>query len=555
MEQVQKTRERPDAPRPNHTGIPGRMKRDFEGRSGLSFNDVRVHYNSGGPARLGALAYTRGTQVYLGPGQERYLPHELGHVVQQKIRPVPATRRGGGVPINDDPALEAEADRWSAGAAPGGGTVQMFRGQDVVQCAGGGGAGETRLKELYEYVVSQMPELTAWNRLSFCEDRSITGKIFGRITLKDIVRAAKNFKQEKTPRAWSELKRIIMVTSTVSVEKFRELWGDRGVGLYRPLQTLREQSIRVDQTVEAMAASQERTGEYSGLPEYISAAKEMVDRAVTRLESSETYYDAYFDPKKHWRGKPPSPGVRVLASNTIQPPALAKTTDAPPITEDQWDPEVGFSQGRQILLQWQNDGNTHAGLSEKWYGLQERRPGGHPEPQDLPQIEERIRLLPDSKAFFFPWLSGQRRKTVRYRYKRIYEGLKWLGEEPYLKVQFDPRKKYTYGMTYRDQGKETLIWLCGAFQRHPESAGKDSRPGVLIHELSHSFAGTQDHAYGNHIKNLSAGKAVENADTYEYAAEDAFKVSPGSTANAPPDLQGVGIAGPRLQNAAKQEDT
>lgn len=119
--------EGPEAKKPNLTGIPTQMKLDFEQRSGLSFDDVRVHYSSDKPARLGALAYTQGNEVYMGPGQERHLSHELGHVVQQKagrVRPTGWTR---GLPLNDQPELEREADR-----AP----VQCMAatgGQDVVQ--------------------------------------------------------------------------------------------------------------------------------------------------------------------------------------------------------------------------------------------------------------------------------------------------------------------------------------------------------------------------------------------------------------------------------------
>lgn len=43
------------------------MKLDFERRSGLSFDDVRVHYNSDKPARLGALAYTGGASLSAQP--------------------------------------------------------------------------------------------------------------------------------------------------------------------------------------------------------------------------------------------------------------------------------------------------------------------------------------------------------------------------------------------------------------------------------------------------------------------------------------------------------
>ena len=96
--------------KPNLTGIPTQMKLDFEQRSGLSFDDVRVHYNSDKPAQLQALAYTQGTQVYVGPGQERHLPHELGHVAQQKMGYVRITDTIGAMPFNLDSTLEYKAD-------------------------------------------------------------------------------------------------------------------------------------------------------------------------------------------------------------------------------------------------------------------------------------------------------------------------------------------------------------------------------------------------------------------------------------------------------------
>ena len=82
----QQAPQKAQANKTNLTGIPTQMKLDFEQRSGLSFDDVQVHYNSDKPAQLQALAYTQGTQIYVGPGQEQHLPHELGHVIQQKSR-------------------------------------------------------------------------------------------------------------------------------------------------------------------------------------------------------------------------------------------------------------------------------------------------------------------------------------------------------------------------------------------------------------------------------------------------------------------------------------
>lgn len=101
-------------PRANHTGIPDSMKQQFERSSGLAFDDVKVHYNSDKPSRLQALAYTQGSSVYLGPGQERHLPHELGHVVQQKQHRVKPTGNLQGMAVNTSPALEQEADAIAA---------------------------------------------------------------------------------------------------------------------------------------------------------------------------------------------------------------------------------------------------------------------------------------------------------------------------------------------------------------------------------------------------------------------------------------------------------
>lgn len=62
----------------NRIGIPAQLKERMEQHTRLSFDDVRLHYNSDKPAKLGAFAYTQGNQVEIGPGQERHLPHELG---------------------------------------------------------------------------------------------------------------------------------------------------------------------------------------------------------------------------------------------------------------------------------------------------------------------------------------------------------------------------------------------------------------------------------------------------------------------------------------------
>lgn len=100
-----------EAPPTNRTGLPDQLKAGVENLSGLSLDDVKVHYNSGKPAQLNALAYAQGTDIHVAPGQEQHLPHETWHIVQQKQgRVEPTMQMKVGVPVNDDPGLEHEAD-------------------------------------------------------------------------------------------------------------------------------------------------------------------------------------------------------------------------------------------------------------------------------------------------------------------------------------------------------------------------------------------------------------------------------------------------------------
>lgn len=100
----------------NETGMPDNLKAGIEDLSGFSMDDVRVHYNSDKPATVQALAYTQGTDIHVAPGQEKHLPHEAWHVAQQMAGRVEPTTEVGGMPVNDNAALEHEADVMGAKA-------------------------------------------------------------------------------------------------------------------------------------------------------------------------------------------------------------------------------------------------------------------------------------------------------------------------------------------------------------------------------------------------------------------------------------------------------
>ena len=113
----------------NNTGLPDTLKTGIESLSGVSMDSVQVHYNSSQPAQLNALASTQGTNIHIAPGQEQHLPHEAWHVVQQaQGRVKPTLQMKDGAPINDDPALEHEADTLGAQAALAGAARENVHG-------------------------------------------------------------------------------------------------------------------------------------------------------------------------------------------------------------------------------------------------------------------------------------------------------------------------------------------------------------------------------------------------------------------------------------------
>lgn len=103
--------------------LPDALRTRMEAALGADFSAVRIHV---GPqaAKLGAAAFTMGSDVYFAPGWyqpdtvrgQQLLGHELAHVIQQRAgrvrNPLP-----GELAVVTDRALEAEADRAGQRAA------------------------------------------------------------------------------------------------------------------------------------------------------------------------------------------------------------------------------------------------------------------------------------------------------------------------------------------------------------------------------------------------------------------------------------------------------
>ncbi|MHA6485339.1 eCIS core domain-containing protein [Paenibacillus sp. strain BS8-2] len=105
--------------------LPTAVQIKMERSLGADFSDVRIHTGTQAN-KVGALAYTQGSDIHFAPGEynpesqsgQQLLGHELTHVVQQKEgRVSPTAQLATGHQLNDNPALESEADRLGAKAA------------------------------------------------------------------------------------------------------------------------------------------------------------------------------------------------------------------------------------------------------------------------------------------------------------------------------------------------------------------------------------------------------------------------------------------------------
>ncbi len=107
--------------------LDGTVQAKMENAFQEDFSDVKVTKDSDEATQMGAQAFTQGDKIHFAPGNykphstegQELIGHELTHVVQQKQGRVKATTQAKGAPVNDDPALEQEADVMGKKAAGG----------------------------------------------------------------------------------------------------------------------------------------------------------------------------------------------------------------------------------------------------------------------------------------------------------------------------------------------------------------------------------------------------------------------------------------------------
>ncbi|MBN2487714.1 MAG: DUF4157 domain-containing protein [Methanosarcinaceae archaeon] len=188
----------------NRTGMPDHLKSGLENLSGMDLSAVRVHYNSSKPTQINALAYTQGKNIHVASGQEKHIPHEGWHVVQQSQGRVRPTLQAKGVAINDDAELEKEADVMGKRAGEIG-RLPSTSQQVPVQRQGLEDEEELMQgKFTDECVQCQIPE----------EEELMQGKMIEtatspEVTQKMAVMAVDNFNDQEDPLVWNNIENAV----------------------------------------------------------------------------------------------------------------------------------------------------------------------------------------------------------------------------------------------------------------------------------------------------------------------------------------------------------
>ncbi|EPR11481.1 DUF4474 domain-containing protein [Ruminiclostridium papyrosolvens] len=112
----------------SNMGMPNNLRAGLENLSGVDLSELKVHKNSDKPQQIGALAYTKGSDIHIAPGQEKHLPHEGWHAVQQMKGKVRSTiQMKSDLLVSHDNGLEKEADIMGSKAKKEGSKSNTFQ--------------------------------------------------------------------------------------------------------------------------------------------------------------------------------------------------------------------------------------------------------------------------------------------------------------------------------------------------------------------------------------------------------------------------------------------
>ncbi len=231
-------------------GLPPRLTQAVQRLSGMDLSDVRVHYNSKQPTKVGADAFTRGSDIHVGKGHEKHLAHEAWHVVQQRqgrVRANSSVRGGAG--LNTDRRLEREADRMAGRVGPFGrshgpamassgkadGVLQRYTTAQTDMWPGSG-TGPQAIDGVYPWRISDDGKLAVFQPSHFGghECYALSSLISGSAATLKSQGSGLKLSGDSSDTIQTTVNSTSQTLQRVVPENLAQSWGGSGSGMYWP---------------------------------------------------------------------------------------------------------------------------------------------------------------------------------------------------------------------------------------------------------------------------------------------------------------------------------
>lgn len=468
---IQRKEEKAILRKPNQTGLPDRLKSGIENLSGYSMDDVRVYYNSSKPAQMKALAYTQGSHIHVAPGQEQHLPHEAWHIVQQKQRRVQPTMQLKGVGVNDDAALEHEADVMGSKAAQ---LDTDEKDKDLKDIKVKDGTVQTKLPRLTHIVWKDIYSQLDRNQVLY-DSRTIQDAI-------DLV----NYLDDIDAQTIDMSKQ----TGKVSDTDFRYMYTlEKDKGLRRLALDLKftkfKMKLMLDQIKTGSASASTNANEvfFQNRVNDLTEAERLIIGEIKRIEQ------LMYNPQSGMFGNPDYVNE---------------------VTSGDFDRMKG--EAKQLITNLLNN------FDKNKMNIYFKADPNNVIPDPKSQFDYRFNVIRSNYDLILQNLDGIGYKNSYTQLSKIYAYVHQNLDATNTPIK---NSRGTYARE-KDGSIDNKIRLSSGYRRSPvvPKKGKHSRPGTIIHEASHLILGTKDIQFEDKIFTLKYEDAIKNADTYRCAAEN-----------------------------------
>lgn len=163
--------------------VADRIRSNAEEQAQIDLSRIAISYNSPQPEKMHANAFLQNHHIYIKDQNPATLAHEFGHIIQRSHNTIPVSQRQLGNSVNQNHALEKEADMYAEGLLTNTITYPQKKGntlraisQNVIQFQGAEEQAITKTEGIHRANVDCDVDLYKINQETFEKLRSARGE-------------------------------------------------------------------------------------------------------------------------------------------------------------------------------------------------------------------------------------------------------------------------------------------------------------------------------------------------------------------------------------------